>query len=386
MKITVITVCRNSADTIEKAIQSVLSQKYYDLEYIIIDGGSTDGTLDIIEKYRNDISVCISEPDNGIYDAMNKGLGKAHGDIVAFLNSDDWYINDVDVLKKVEQYFLDSNADIVSGNVYLYQDGKLDKLDRSKPEGENIFFGIVCPHPAMFVKREVYTRLGGFDTSYKIAADTKWTILACMNDVSILCVEDSFTCFRAGGISTTKRYDTLKEQYEVVLDCIQGRYTEELKEQIDSYYIGKLKEMEKEKCLGTALGERIEQVRGLFDCGSGYYIWGAGVRGKECLKLFQRIGISVNGFIDMYSATETIAGYKVFRPEEADEKSCICITPRGHEEEIKAYLNYSGIKKSRYFTYSEMLDRIRAVGKDESGPNSSYGGIRHGSADCLFYG
>ena len=95
MKISVITVCYNSSATIERTIQSVIRQNYSDLEYIIIDGGSTDGTLDVIAKYQPYISLCISEPDNGIYDAMNKGLERTTGDVVAFLNSDDWYERDV---------------------------------------------------------------------------------------------------------------------------------------------------------------------------------------------------------------------------------------------------------------------------------------------------
>lgn len=91
MKVSVITVCYNSANTIEKTIKSVISQDYGDIEYIIIDGGSNDGTLDIIDKYKDKISILISEPDKGIYDAMNKGIRIASGEIVGMINSDDWY-------------------------------------------------------------------------------------------------------------------------------------------------------------------------------------------------------------------------------------------------------------------------------------------------------
>ena len=101
MKITIITVCYNSAPTIETAMRSVMSQKYHDVQYIIVDGGSTDGTLHIIEKYVKHISLCISEPDGGIYDAMNKGLRYATGEIVAFLNSDDCYLPEADVFRTV---------------------------------------------------------------------------------------------------------------------------------------------------------------------------------------------------------------------------------------------------------------------------------------------
>lgn len=362
MKITVITVCYNSARTIEKTIQSVVSQKYHDLEYIIIDGGSTDGTQDIVEKYKDNIAIYISEPDKGIYDAMNKGIENASGDIVAFLNSDDWYIAEVDVFNKVEGYFRDSNADIISGGICVCRDGVCTKVPRVKLTKENIFFDIVCPHPAMFVKRKLYARLGKFDISYKIAADTKWIINAYMDGINILCVEDYFTYFSEGGISTTKRYATLEEQYNVVRCCALENHLTQLEEKIEKYYTTRLKEIEKEKYMETALDEKREVVKKLFDYHKRYYIWGVGIRGRQCLKIFEKLEVPIAGFIDSNKSQETMNDYMIINPNEVDRESHICITPKNFEEEIKMHLRHIGIEENRFFSYSDMLEKIADIG------------------------
>ena len=362
MKITVITVCYNSVKTIEKTIQSVLSQRYHHLEYIIIDGGSTDGTQNIIDKYRKDIAVYIIEPDKGIYDAMNKGIKNASGDIVAFLNSDDWYMEEADVFNSVEKYFCHNKVDIVSGGICVCRDEASSRVPRIKLTKENIFVDIVCPHPAMFVKRGVYERLGAFDISYKIAADTKWIINAYMNGIDILCVVDYFTYFSEGGISTTKRYAALEEQYNAARCCALENHLIQMEEKIEKYYTAKLKEMEKEKNLETALEENQDMVKELFDYHKKYYIWGAGIRGRQCLRIFEKLEIPVAGFIDSNKRQETINGYKVIKPNEVDRESHICITPKNYEDEIKMQLHYIGIEENRFFSYSNMLEKMADIG------------------------
>ncbi|MCI9361032.1 MAG: glycosyltransferase [Hungatella sp.] len=362
MKITVITVCYNSAQTIENAIRSVIFQDYGDLEYIIIDGGSTDGTLEIVDKYRDRIALCVSEPDFGIYDAMNKGLRKASGDVVAFLNSDDWYITDINVLKKVEKYFQESKADIVSGNIYIWKNGARSKVFRKDLTDETIFFEVPCPHPALFVKRELYLKFGGFDTSYKIAADTKWIIHAYINGADVLCVEDYFACFRDGGISTTNQYEALKEQYEIVLGYLREKQLTKLEKKANSYYTRALKGLETEKYVEIALKENNAKVQNLFDYDKKYYIWGAGIRGRRCLQIFEKLRLPVIGFIDSNKKQESEEGYPIIRPENIDTESYLCITPRDYEDQIKAELKQSGVEMERVITYSSLVEKIRQIG------------------------
>ncbi len=363
MKITVITVCYNSVKTIEKTIRSVIAQNYDDLEYIIIDGGSVDGTLDIIEKYKDKISLYISEPDNGIYDAMNKGLERATGDIFAFLNGDDYYSDNV--LKGVNQYFETSNADLVSGNIYLCANGISRKAIFDKSNREKMFFETIYPHPALFAKKELYIKYGGFDMSYQIAADIDWVMKVCLNGANVLCVEDYFTYFSDGGVSFRKRYKALEEQYQVALKYACLEEYSHLTKAINDFYSVKLKQTERWERKRNALDKKTEEVKKLFNYNKRYYIWGIGNRGMECMDLFEKLGLRIGGFIDSYQSTAEVNGYRVIRPEDIDVNNSICITPKGYEEEIICKLKNMGLGEMEYFTYADILEQIISLGEVE---------------------
>lgn len=178
MKISIVTVCYNSAETIEACLSSVARQDYSIIEHIIVDGGSTDGTLDVVDDYRSQrISSVISEPDNGIYDAMNKGFSAATGDIIAFLNSDDYYIEN-NILGEVVENFSDG-VSFVYGNVRI--------VDQSNNLLRNWITGKQCehsvknrqiPHPALFIRRSDLAQLDPpFDSTMRISADLKQQLL-----------------------------------------------------------------------------------------------------------------------------------------------------------------------------------------------------------------
>ena len=174
MKVSIITVVYNNKDTIKDAIESVLNQTYKNIEYIIVDGGSTDGTVNIIKNYEDKIDKFISEKDNGIYDAMNKGIKLASGDIVGILNSDDFYASN-NIIEKVVNEFIEKKVDSVYGDL-VYVDAKnTDKIVRywrSKPFKEGLFKkGWHPPHPTFFVRKEIYNKCGLFNLNFKIAAD-----------------------------------------------------------------------------------------------------------------------------------------------------------------------------------------------------------------------
>ena len=183
-----------------------------------------------------------------------------------------------------------------------------------------------------------------------------------MNGIDILCVVDYFTYFSEGGISTTKRYAALEEQYTAARCCALENHLIQMEEKIEKYYTAKLKEMEKEKNLETALEENQDMVKELFDYHKKYYIWGAGIRGRQCLRIFEKLEIPVAGFIDSNKRQETINGYKVIKPNEVDRESHICITPKNYEDEIKMQLHYIGIEENRFFSYSNMLEKMADIG------------------------
>ena len=359
MKISVITVCYNSEKTIEQTIQSVISQKYDDLEYIIIDGGSTDRTLDIIDRYRNNISVFISEPDNGLYDAMNKGMNLMSGDIFAFLNSDDWYAPGT--LKKVNYYFEKNDTCMVSGNIFLHNNGENKKLVLDRSNKEDVFLRLVYPHPALFSRKEVYMRVGGFNTKYRIAADVDWVMRVCSSGYKVLCVDDYFTYFREGGLSSEKRYESLIEQYHAAIQCIQKYHKEYLREKIDEDYNLVLPCVEKEELIKNAFEEHLDEIKELFDEGE-YYIWGTGAMAKNCLGIFEKLNIPVAGFIDSYKKQERFENYQVISPDEIDINGYICISSVKYEKEIIDVIKSIGIDESRYFTYAYLMEQIERKG------------------------
>lgn len=172
--VTIITASYNSRISIKDAINSVLSQRYINLKYIIIDGGSTDGTGDIIKSYGGKITKFISEPDKGIYDAMNKGIKMASGDVIGILNSDDMYADDA-VLKDVAETFERTGADAVYGDlVYVNKDdtNEVVRYWKSGPYKPGSFRkGWHPAHPALFVRKAIYDKYGVFDTSFDISAD-----------------------------------------------------------------------------------------------------------------------------------------------------------------------------------------------------------------------
>jgi len=180
LRISVITVCYNAERTIEKAIRSLCSQIYSNIEYIIIDGNSTDKTIEIVNKYSSKISRIISEKDEGIFDAMNKGLSLSSGDIIYFLNADDYFYDDF-VLADVARVFVeDDSRYLVFGNVVL-EGGQAFKVGLAKPfktRSISEFLHNSFCHQAYFVRRAFFSEIGFFDCRYKYAADYVWVVKA----------------------------------------------------------------------------------------------------------------------------------------------------------------------------------------------------------------
>jgi glycosyltransferase involved in cell wall biosynthesis len=204
--ITVITVCYNSADTLDRALNSVRIQDWPNVEHIVIDGGSTDGTLDILGRYKNNLAYLVSEPDCGIYDAMNKGLALATGDIICFLNADDQYAAE-NVLSTVAKQMHAEQLDALMGDVGFFHASNPSRLVRRYRSGRftpaRLAWGWMPAHPALFLSRHVIDRVGLFNTSYKIAGDYEFVIRAFYGH-ALRCAHLSSVLVRmqTGGVST----------------------------------------------------------------------------------------------------------------------------------------------------------------------------------------
>mgnify|MGYP001172334102 CR=1 FL=1 len=177
MKISIITVTFNSVSVINDCLASVKTQKYDDIEHIIIDGASTDGTLSLLESKREQFAALISEADAGIYDAMNKGINIATGDIIGFLNSDDFYENGKVISRVAREFERDSSLDACYADlIYVgqFNTSKIVRYVKSSEFKKGLFSKGWCPpHPTFFVRRSVYERLGNFDLNYHIASDVE---------------------------------------------------------------------------------------------------------------------------------------------------------------------------------------------------------------------
>ncbi len=205
--ISIITVCFNSAETIRETIESVLSQDYQNIEYIIVDGLSTDGTQEIVKSYGNRIAKFISEKDKGLYDAMNKGIDMASGDIIGILNSDDLYVNP-GILSKVVQIFDAKNVEAVYGDLVYFRTGSPEKPVRYYAGGEfslkRVSYGLMPPHPTFFIVKSCYQRFGKFDTHYTLSADFDLILrLLGVHQVAFAYLPEVLVKMRMGGKSTS---------------------------------------------------------------------------------------------------------------------------------------------------------------------------------------
>jgi glycosyltransferase involved in cell wall biosynthesis len=226
LKISIITVCYNSEKTIKDTLASVGSQNNVDVEHVLIDGASKDSTLDII-KNHNTVSKLISEPDKGIYDAMNKGIALATGEVVGTLNADDFYYND-NVLSEVIKAFSDSSIEACYGDLVYVNQENTDQTVRfwkSNDYKVGIFkLGWMPAHPTFFVRKSVYDRLGGFNLNYKIAADFELLFRFIeQNKIKTKYIPKVMVKMRLGG-TTNKSLNNVVNQNKEIISILQSYY------------------------------------------------------------------------------------------------------------------------------------------------------------------
>lgn len=217
-KISIITTSYNSSKTIRDTIDSVVSQDYENIEYIIIDGNSTDDTIDIINSYGNKISCLISEDDDGLYDAMNKGIRIATGDVVGILNSDDFYYTN-HVISDVAEVFIFNDVDSVYGDLLYVDTIDTDSIRRYWKSGsfniKKIRKGWTIPHPTLFVKKEIYKKFGLYSIRLKNASDYEMILrLLYKNQISISYLPKIMVKMRIGGISNYSIWNRLRGNNE----------------------------------------------------------------------------------------------------------------------------------------------------------------------------
>lgn len=226
-RISIITICKNSERTVGKTIESIISQKSDVVEYIIVDGFSSDKTTDIIKSFGDDIDIFLSEPDNGVSDAFNKGIALASGEIIGLINSDDKLLPGA--IEKILRYFtLNSSTDIVHGDILLCEKGTFIK--RIKPPRfwwipwRLIFFN----HPSTFVKKKVYDKFGKFDDKYKIAMDVDLFAKWLRAGLEIAYLPESLVAMEAQGVSGRQVFRGFFEKRRILIGHAFPRFLVEL--------------------------------------------------------------------------------------------------------------------------------------------------------------
>lgn len=340
-KVSIITVCLNSKKTIEQTIRSVLAQTYKNIEYLILDGKSTDGTVDIIKKYSGKIARWMSRPDGGLYSAMNQGISMSTGEIIGIINSDDFYTPDA--VEKVVKLFCESDADLVYGDEMLvFKDGDIKK--RESGDLTSLVYKMCISHPATFVKKDMYITFGMFNERYRIAADYELILRLRANGAVMKKCPEILVYFRVGGLSHTHTIECAEETKQISLMYLSKEDEEKYLPYIEQEYAYRMRRIHirktKEDILsGTISGDLVDIDRLKKNT---VYIFGAGIRGSECFELLCALGIPVEGFIDndVKKVGTRLKGKKIFLLSDIDHvKSFIVIAAQGvYEYDIRRQL------------------------------------------------
>ncbi|WP_294319073.1 glycosyltransferase family 2 protein [uncultured Chryseobacterium sp.] len=219
MKISIITACYNREKTISTTIESVVNQNYDNIEYLIIDGNSKDGSINIINRYKSKVDCIISENDTGIYNAINKGIIRSTGDIIGLLHSDDFFYSK-DTISQIANVFKETNADIVYANGMYVEESNVDKIKRiykSKPfRGYYIYFGWIPLHTTIFVRKEVFEKYGLYREDFNIASDYEISLRWFRNkNLKKVFLDQWVVKMRLGGKSTDMKQQKLKSSEDL---------------------------------------------------------------------------------------------------------------------------------------------------------------------------
>lgn len=345
-KVSIITVVYNGVRTIEQTIQSVMKQTYKNIEYIVIDGLSTDGTKDIIEKYRQFISCYVSEKDEGIYDAMNKGIHKATGDIVGIINSDDWYA--CDAVENAVRSLRQGDVDLVYGKVCLVMGEGNGKEIPSVPL-ESIWYQMASPHPTVFVKKKIYEKYGLFDVRYRYAADYDLMLRFFSDKVKFGYLDRVIAYFRSGGSTTVHQKEVYDEGYVISMS-----YIDKCENKVQVLPV--IEENYQWRCfvidIFRSRGRLHRLLRGYFsDDIWDIVIFGTGDWGEKSYRVLSDENVKVICFADNDASkwNTMIHGIRIINPDElCHMRAYVLVAVNEGWEEIKVQLNNFGNKGLQY--------------------------------------
>ena len=357
MMFSIITICFNEENRILATLQSVLSQRFPDFEYIVIDGCSADETCNIVTRYAEKDSriTFVSKKDTGIYNAMNKGIAMAKGEYLNFMNAGDYYYND-NVLSEINKT-LESNSetDVLIGKVMI--DGKVCYIGIDEDD-KSIYYGYFFPHQATFSRRTIYEKIGEFDENYRICADYDWVLKAYDRGYRLNWCEQIVAYYDSQGISST--IDGIVEQYNISKKYFRLSEKSGDIKNLEEYYLNMFRLVLFRNLLKSGSDLMITKVlHEKFETGE-IDIWGAGTIGCRLYDFFVSNGIKVNTILD--SNKDRIGmriGNTVISGTNSFSSNMIIISTEIFEKEIQHELEERGmICGNDFMTYSQISSQI----------------------------
>lgn len=358
-KVSIITVCYNSEQTIEQTIQSVLCQTYKNIEYIIMDGGSQDNTLNVINKYKEKIML-FREPDDGIFHAMNKGIMRSSGEILGIINSDDWYENDA--VETVVKCFQENNCDLVYGGCTNIYENDI-RIKFNNVAIDELKYRMVLAHPTVFVKKSIYEKYGIFNQKYRLAADYDLMLRFYECGVRMLKTPENIAFFRMSGISRNNYDKTIEETKEIALSHWDG-YSQEIKQKIEKYSEDRKKYNEILIDMVQASPNIKKIILDKFSGNLHYTIFGAGDLGIKTMILLQKMDFQVDFFVDNDAEKwgKYLGGIEIRSPKFLqNERIKIIITNLYYREEIRKQLLDMHYNVNDFSCIEDILEKCQKI-------------------------
>ena len=358
IKATIVMVTYNCVNVVENAIQSIISQDYNDIELIIVDGGSTDGTLDRLHRHDEYIAALVSEPDNGIYDAMNKGIRLATGDIIGFLGSDDVYLPGA--VSAVVHGFEKSGADLVYGNVIYHRVNGYEHFDYGKLDFDRYVYGNILCHQSFFVRTSIQKDMP-FDLSYKLAADYKFHMTLYFSGYRFYYIDKDIAIYSCLGNSGSHPYWTIRE-FRHVVDEMLGRFpqlkkfSEDIRRSRQNYDFLLLEKHLFYKF--SKLGHKI-----VVNPSRKLILFGTGKMGQECLEIFNKY-IDFGQVLcfwdnDINKQGDKIEGIPIKKPLTNHKEQLIVVVTNLYDREICQQLNEAGlIRGEDYWGWKDLVKNL----------------------------
>ncbi len=356
LKISVITVTYNCSGTVERTLKSVFNQDYRTIEYIVIDGASTDGTCEIINGYSDKISYYCSEKDSGIYDAMNKGIAQATGDLVLFINGDDYLASGSVLSDIVNEFEKSTDSDIIIGKELI--NGRTTELFDPR-KSKSVYFDTFFPHQATVIRKRVFDEIGLFDEHYRISADYEWILRAHYLKKKITWIDLVISVYSSGGRSAS--IDCVSDEYLISTKYLSLSGEDALIRYADAYISKIFCEMFLWELMNDPREDGLirDIMKKTLPSKKKLYIWGAGKNGKLLCAFLKKNKLEVTCFFDSdeKKCGELIYGVPIAK--HTNEEGLILISSKDYEDAISESLDEKGLEEWRdYLKYSSLAQLI----------------------------